>query len=214
MDFYSLRSINQTSPNKVKHKHSHTHTHHPLLEPEGRFNVKSSSSSCFYSADAVASARSNGRLSQTASYLPTILCSQHLILQSRHTEEDYVTVGGVRALAPTATPLSSFFPPQLLGVSEVFSFFLCALVSGVSLAFVSTPWRASYLSGENFSTKERGGEERTAWHPSSCWPERPVAAAAGPRSKVKANLPLVNTLRQTLRRERRWEVSTSAGMSA
>lgn len=62
----------QTSSYKVKHTHSHTRNQ------KGRFNVKSSSSSEFYLADAVGSARSNGRLSQTASYIPTILCSQHL----------------------------------------------------------------------------------------------------------------------------------------
>ena len=128
--------------------------------------------------------------------------------------EDYVTVGGVRALAPTATPLSCVFPPQLLRVSEVSRFFLHVLVSGVSLSFVFNSLKSFESVVWNFSTKERGGEDRTAWHPSSCWPERPVAAAAGPRSKVRANLPLMNTLRQTLRSERRWEVSTSAGMLA
>lgn len=75
-----------------------------------------------------------------------------------------MTVGGVRALAPTATPLSCFFPPQLLRVSEVFGFFLRALVSGVSLSFVSAPLKSFVSVGRKLFHKgeRRRGEDGLA----------------------------------------------------
>lgn len=94
-------------------------------------------------------------------------------LQSCHKDKDYVTVGIMQTFDPTVMA-PSFYPVRCL-----ISFSLNCFISAGRCLF-------------------HRAEERRFWPLSSCWLERPVAAAAGLGSEVKANLLSLNTLRQTV----------------
>lgn len=159
------------------------------FQSEECLNVKSSSASWFCLADAVTATRSNGRLSQTASCLPTILCSQHLSvkLSQRRRSSD--------------KQAKAFYVLFLLFRS---GFRLLKIFSSVSSSRFIFCGKSATSDGRNFCT-----EERRARHPSSCWVECPVVATAGLRSEAKANLLFMNAVK-----EQGWEVMTSAGIPA
>lgn len=123
-----------------------THTlpqaHKTHLQSEGHFNMKSSTSPSFYLADAVGSAHSNGRLSQAASYLPTILCSQHLSAEppQRRRLCDSWHHADVRSYSGGSFILS----PQMFYFFLLEQFYIC--------------WENSF----------QRVEERRVWRPSSC----------------------------------------------
>lgn len=75
--FHFLLCSSFNDPNLFLQGRTHAlpQTHKAHLQSEGHFNMKSSTSLCFYLADAVGSVHSKGH--SKASYLPTILCSQH-----------------------------------------------------------------------------------------------------------------------------------------
>lgn len=163
--------------------------------------MKSSTSSCFYLADAVALTRSNDRLSQAAPTYPQSHAPS-TFLQSCH-KEDYVTVGSTQAISPTVTTLSLFPPVSCSGLKlfvkvSVFSTFSDLRCLLFSFDFFPLLFEEFYICWEKLSSTE----QRKVWLLSSCWQERPTAAAAELRSKVKTNLLLVNALMQIVWRSR------------
>lgn len=175
--------------------------------------MKSSTSSCFYLADAVALTRSNDRLSQAAPTYPQSHAPS-TFLQSCH-KEDYVTVGSTQAISPTVTTLSLFPPVSCSGLKlfvkvSVFSTFSDLRCLLFSFDFFSPSlWRVLYLLGETFFHRAEEGLAsiqlltRTPYG-CSCWAE-----VKGQNQSPARECTHANSLK-----EQGCEVLTSAGMPA